>query len=242
MSRWSAFAIHLGISLLIIGGLAFGLFYLWYPPHLLGFAKADTLFGLAAGIDIIVGPLLTLLVYKAGKKSLKMDLTVIALLQLGFLSFGLWTIWTTRPVFIVAAFDRYELVFANEVNPDTLPKSRLPEYSRLPLFGPVVVGLRKAEGEDEFFEAVKYDSARHPLFYLTPGRAAELVLSNSRPAAELGEFARFFGASPMERVAQTFAGQAEARFVPFVSFRGDALLEVDAKTGLPLRYIDPDSL
>ena len=43
-------------------------------------------------IDVILGPLLTLLVYKQGKKTLLFDLTVIVLLQISALGYGLWTI------------------------------------------------------------------------------------------------------------------------------------------------------
>ncbi|WP_395788422.1 hypothetical protein [Aquimonas sp.] len=240
MSRWRAFAIHLAISLLIIGGLAFGLFYLWYPPHLLGFAKADTLFGLVAGIDIIVGPLLTLIVFKAGKKSLRFDLAVIALLQLLFLGGGLWTVWTSRPVFIVAAIDRYELVFANEVDAADLAKATLPQFQRLPMFGPVLVGLRKAEGQEEFFEALEGGpTSRRPQFYVELPAAAREVLARARTPGELQAFDSFFNPDRIERVAEALSASPEARLVPFMSVRGDMLLELDPETGLPRRYIDP---
>jgi hypothetical protein len=59
---------------------------------LLGFAGAEGLLLLMAGIDIVVGPLLTLIVFKAGKKGLKFDLALIALAQAAFLAYGVWTI------------------------------------------------------------------------------------------------------------------------------------------------------
>lgn len=39
-----------------------------------------------------------------------MDLTVIAVLQLGALSYGLWTVAEGRPAWLVFAVDRFELV------------------------------------------------------------------------------------------------------------------------------------
>lgn len=240
MSRWRAFVIHLGISLLIIGGLAFGLFYLWYPPHLLGFAKADKLFGLIAGIDIIIGPLLTLLVFKAGKKSLRMDLSVIVLLQLLFLGAGLWTVWTSRPVFIVAAFDRYELVFAHEIDAEDLAKVELPQFQQLPWFGPELVGLRKAETQLEFFEAVEgQPTSRRPHFYVDVGPAARDVLAQARRPSELQDFAAFFKPAEIEETAAAFSEVPDILFVPFVSGRQDVLVELDPESGLPRRYIDP---
>jgi hypothetical protein len=241
MSRWRAFAIHLGISLLVIGGLAFGLFYLWYPPHLLGFAKADRLFGLIAGIDVIIGPLLTLLVFKAGKKSLRMDLSVIVLLQLMFLGAGLWTVWTSRPVFIVAAFDRYELVFAHEIDAEDLTKAQLPQFQRLPWFGPELVGLRKAETQLEFFEAVegRQPTSRRPHFYVDVGPSARDVLALGRRPSEFQVFAAFFKPAEIERAAAAFSATPDALFVPFVSGRRNVLVELDPESGLPRRYVDP---
>ena len=77
MTRWRAGFIHLLISLLVVGSVAAYVIYFWYPIPLLPMAKADELLMMVGGIDLIVGPLLTLLVYKQGKKTLKMDLTVI---------------------------------------------------------------------------------------------------------------------------------------------------------------------
>ena len=48
-------------------------------------------------IDVIVGPLLSLLVYKEGKKTLKMDLSIIVLVQILAMSYGVYVIAQSRP-------------------------------------------------------------------------------------------------------------------------------------------------
>ncbi len=76
MSRWKAAGIHLSISILIglvVGALLFGV---WYPPPFFHAAGADMLVLLLVGVDVVLGPLLTLIVFKSGKRGLKFDLAL----------------------------------------------------------------------------------------------------------------------------------------------------------------------
>src|SRR4029078_12975478 len=110
MSRWKAAGIHLSISLLIgliVGALLFGV---WYPPPYFHAAGADQLVLLLVSVDIVLGPLLTLVVFKSGKWGLKFDLTLIAVMQTIALVYGLSVVLRSRPVFLVAAVDRFVLV------------------------------------------------------------------------------------------------------------------------------------
>lgn len=239
MTRWRAFALHLLISLGLIGTIAVGVFLLWYPPHLFGFAEAGTLFGLIAGIDIVVGPLLTLIVFKSGKKTLKFDLTVVALLQVGFLSFGLWTAWHSRPVFLVGAIDRFELVFANEVEAEELAKAEDPKYQRLPWFGAEQVVAQMPQDRELRQEALQLalqgrDIDKRPMFYASLESGAEGLLDRSSSPAEA--MARYPEAADELRQAQQ--SSPEPRVLPVFSSRGRALMLVDPQTAQPLRSIE----
>lgn len=101
MTRWSASALHLGISLVVGLGLALLTRLVWYPGPLFEVSGAVGLLTILVPVDIVLGPLLTLLVFKAGKPSLRFDLTVIALLQASALVYGAWTIAEVRPVYVV---------------------------------------------------------------------------------------------------------------------------------------------
>lgn len=48
-------------------------------------------------VDLVLGPGLTLIVFKPGKPSLKMDMTVILLIQLSALSWGVYNAWSVHP-------------------------------------------------------------------------------------------------------------------------------------------------
>lgn len=126
------FLVHLAISG-VIALISLAIVYLvWNPTPLHTATGITKIFLLMLGIDLVVGPLLTFIVYKKGKKTLKFDLTVIALLQLTALSYGLYHVYEGRPVWIAYNVDRFDLVRANEIDTRKLDQAK-PEY-RQPSF------------------------------------------------------------------------------------------------------------
>jgi hypothetical protein len=110
-----AAGIHLAVCA-VIAVLSIGLVYgLWYPAPLSAALGVSEIFLLLLAIDIALGPLLTLVVYKPYKSSLKFDLTVIGIVQLAALAYGLHTVGAGRPAYIVFTKDRFDLVQAYEV-------------------------------------------------------------------------------------------------------------------------------
>ena len=115
IKRLNFFLSHLLISF-FIALLVIGLvFFVWYPSPLATAVGVTQIFLMILVIDVIVGPILGLLVYKEGKKSLKFDLTVIILLQLSALFYGIYSIEQGRPAWIVFNVDRFELIRKNEI-------------------------------------------------------------------------------------------------------------------------------
>ena len=53
------------------------------------------------GVDLILGPTLTFIVFKSGKPGLKLDLTLIGILQAVCLTIGLSIVYLERPIFFV---------------------------------------------------------------------------------------------------------------------------------------------
>ena len=104
---------HFCISLFIASIVVGMVFFIWYPSPLAKAVNVTHIFLMMLMIDVIIGPVLGLLVYKDGKKTLKFDLTVIILIQLSALCYGVYTIAQGRPVWIVYSVDRFELVKNN---------------------------------------------------------------------------------------------------------------------------------
>ncbi len=102
-NRWQAFAVHIGISAIIFIVLAAVIIFVWYPGFLFQTDGGWQGIRLIAGVDFIIGPVLTLIVYKVGKPRLKMDLTLIGLLQVGCLAYGTWLVYEQRPLAVIYA-------------------------------------------------------------------------------------------------------------------------------------------
>lgn len=131
-----AFGLHLFISFFIAILAASLVFIFWYPNNLHKAVGVTDIFILLLVIDMILGPLLTLIVYKKGKRTLIMDLTVIAVLQLSALGYGLWTVAEGRPAWLVFGGQHFELVRKVDVKPHQLV--RQPSW-----FGPEWVSVQQ---------------------------------------------------------------------------------------------------
>lgn len=236
MSRWRAFAIHLFISVLIAGSVAAVLFLVWYPPKLLGFAGAEGLLFLMAGIDIVAGPLLTLIIFKPGKRGLKLDLALISIAQAAFLAYGVWTSWQSRPVFIVSVNGTLEVVFANNVLPDELAKAKDPQYSSLPWGRARLVGTKLTE-EQEFDAVFKAMAGRDIAM------RQELYAPYESSKRQLLDKAETYGAvievepKLADRLKQYQADWPTAKIVKVYSKRGMAYMLIDAETAEPIRAV-----
>ncbi len=95
-----AAAIHLIISAIVIALFFAIIFFVWFPNGLIYAGALDGL-QLVVLVDLVLGPLLTFVVFNRSKKSLKFDLSVIALIQLAALVYGGKTIYEERPVLAV---------------------------------------------------------------------------------------------------------------------------------------------
>ncbi len=136
-----AFGIHLVISLLIALVCSVLVFYVWNPYPLYLSTSIIKIFFLMLIIDLIVGPILTFIVYKKGKRTLIFDLIVIAALQLVALGYGLHTIFQGRPGWIVYNIDRFELIRVNDITTQHL-KGAKKKYQSPRLLGVTYVNAK----------------------------------------------------------------------------------------------------
>lgn len=186
-----AASIHLGLSLLVAafaGGLVFGL---WYPYPYRELAGGRELFFLVVSVDVICGPLLTLVLFnpKKPRAELWRDLGLVSLIQIAALFYGISAVWQARPLFLVQEIDRFKVIAAPEVDGralEALPESMKPKLLR----GPLVVAIRepkdKEEREQILFESVQggRDYAERPEFYvLYQGENALKSLKRAKPLA-----------------------------------------------------------
>lgn len=156
---------HLLISVFIASLVLLVVFKLWYPAPLAEAVGVTKIFLMMLIIDVIVGPILGFIVYKESKKTLKIDLTIIILIQVAALVYGLYSIEKGRPVYIVYNIDRFELVRKNEiVNNESLQIGNIglsPNYVAVKY--PEDIKLREKVMFDEVFGGVSL--SQRPEYY-----------------------------------------------------------------------------
>lgn len=185
MSRWKAAGVHLSINA-VVALLAAALIYgVWYPRPYSQAAGAGTLVLLLLGVDLVLGPMLTLVVFKVGKKGLKFDLAAIAIAQVCAFVYGLHVVAVARPAFVVGVIDRFVLVSANELDQADLDKASDPAFRRVPWTGPKLVGAQmpsdaKQRNEILFSGMKGKDIEKLPQYYVPYANIHQTLLAQAK--------------------------------------------------------------
>ena len=242
MSRWKAASIHLSISLaigLIVGALLFGV---WYPPPYFHAAGADELILLLVGIDIVLGPLMTLVVFRSGKRGLKFDLWTIGLVQATALVYGLSIVLQSRPVFLVGAIDRFTLVSAGDIDDAELAKGSQASFRSRSWTGARTVGAQmpasSAERSDMLFSSLAgKDLEMLPRYYVPYPDVAASLLKKARALDMIPNVDPEARATLESAVRGTGKDTSELVWLPVVALKHDLVMLMDARTGMPLRAV-----
>jgi hypothetical protein len=190
-SRFRACGIHFAVSLLIAGFAALLVFLVWYPYPYREISGGRDLFLLVIAVDVVMGPLLTLIIFnlKKPRRELRRDLAVIGLLQLAALVYGLWTMAVARPVHLVFEIDRFRVVHAIDVPADLL--SQAPTYMRnLPFTGPTLLSVREFRDSNESFDATMaalqgIAVGARPDLWQSYAKAKPLIAARVQPLTQL---------------------------------------------------------
>jgi hypothetical protein len=214
-----AAAIHLLGSVLVAVLAAVLVFGLWYPFPYRELAGGRELFILVVLVDIALGPLLTLVLFTPSKmpKELWRDLTIVVMIQLCALGYGVWTVWQARPLFLVAELDRFKVISRPALEKELI-KALPPSLQPHSFSGPITAAIREPKNSTEkdtvLFESIKggRDYGERPDFYVPyEGAAALKSLKRARPLEQ------FLQKYPLERTsAQEFANKAGLRLESLV--------------------------
>lgn len=191
--RIKAFSIHLLLSTCLALAVVCLVFFIWYPSPLHTAAGVTKIFLMLVAIDMVLGPCLTLLVYKQGKKTLAMDLLIICALQLGALLYGLHAVADGRPAWLVFTDDRFQLVRANEIDERKLDQAKI-EYRSPSWMGPQWVSVLEPERADErgdlLFESIfaGVDISQRPNLYQPLNIVEPAIQKAGKPVALLEKY------------------------------------------------------
>ena len=171
-AAFKAMCVHFGLSLLVAATIAWLVFTVWFPYPYRELAGGSELFMLVIAVDLVCGPLLTLVLYAPTKpkREILTDISLVVVIQLLALCYGVWTMWQVRPMYVVQEADRFTIMSRanlalNEV--DALPNELRPNY----FGGPVQVSLRdltvaETEKLNSEIKAGGHDAAEHPSLYV----------------------------------------------------------------------------
>lgn len=214
---------HLLISLCIALASAAVVFGLWYPTPYRQLLDVHHIFLLVLAVDVVCGPLLTL-VLASPKKSRRerwLDFSLVGAIQLAALAYGMHSVWAARPVALVFEVDRLVVVTANEVLQDGLPKA-LPEFRDLPFAGVLKAGTRKPANGAEMMRSLDLSLGGVPLaaqpdWWQPWADSLPAMRQRAKPLAEL--MARKPQAAPVLQDTARDAGHAAAElsYLPLVS-------------------------
>lgn len=141
---------HLIGSLVMGGVISVMVFGFWFPMPFRELSGGLTLFVLMLGVDIICGPMLSLLLLHPSKtrRALWIDIGLIALIQLSALGYGLYTLSYARPLAIVYEVDRFRVLSYADI--EESDRAILPGWVRpWGWAAPRVLGIRSARTSEE---------------------------------------------------------------------------------------------
>jgi len=245
MTRARAGLNHLWPSLLALAIFAGLVFLAWYPYPFRQFEQNGRFAMALVLAATLVGPALTWLVYKQGKRGLLFDLAVIILIQVAAFGWGARSLYQNRPYFMVFTVDRFEVLSEREVDPAAIADAR---FLDKPFSGPILLFANMPADPAAFQQLLrevmfegKPDLQFRPGFWSLYPERKERVLEKSRPLAELrNERADSTGA--IDRLVDRHGGNiAGLRFVPALIGDGQFAVILDAGTGevADMLLIDP---
>ncbi len=244
--RLRAALIHLSLSALMALMAASLVFLVWYPSPYGQISGGRELFGLLVVVDVIIGPLITLVIFNQSKtrRHLVMDFTVVGLLQLAALMYGLWSVFAARPVHLVFEYHRMAVVHAVDIEPEALAKAPA-ELQTLPLTGPTLLSLRPLGGADEQFDSIiktvgGIPQAAQPALWQPYDAARADILRESRPAAQLKERFPQYADTIDQAVARTGLPLDQLRTLPLLSRKTAWTVLIDAQTAQPVGFVALD--
>jgi hypothetical protein len=246
--RLKAAAVHLGASALVALLAAALIFGLWYPAPYGEMSGGRELFGILLGVDVMLGPLVTLIVFNVRKprRELRRDIAVVVLLQLAALAYGVWTVLLARPVHLVFEFDRLRVVHAIEVPAELLPPPD-PSIRVLPLTGPTALAVRPFRDVNEeatatFMALQGLPLAARPDLWQPYEQARERVLHAAQSLQVLrqrvppGQQAQIDAA-----VARCGRTEAQLRYLPVSTRKAFWTALLDAQTAQVCAFLPIDS-
>lgn len=247
MSRWKASFTHLLICVVVAIAVLSIMLFAWFPPPFFSAQGGKDLFYLIISIDIVLGPLITLIIFKHGKKGLKFDLAVIALLQLSALAYGIYSISKARPVYMVYSVDRFELINARDIAPGNLKQAKFEEFKSLPFTGPQLIAAQLPSDSEEKNQLVFSvleggpDISALPKYYVPYNNQKQNLINHLKPLSRIKSSARQANIDVNEIIRLAGIKEDKLGYLPIDTTKQDLTAIVNRDSGeiVDIIAVDP---
>jgi hypothetical protein len=242
VTRWRASGLHLVISVAVALVVLALLLLVWYPGPMFEAAGGRDLLLILIGVDVVAGPLITLIIFRAGKRGLKLDLAVIGAVQLAALLYGTHIMFLARPAFIVFVKDQFQVAIAVELEPGNLAKAKYLQFKRPPLTGPILAFAEMPTDPAERSKVVDaafvgLDMQHFPQYFVPyPDRAKE-VLETAWTIARMRKEEPLAAKVVDEYLARSGTKEADVRYLRLRARRAWLAVLIDAKTAAPVKML-----
>ena len=242
MSRWRAASIHLMISAGIAAGVLALMLGVWNGPTLFVAKGGAGLALIVIGVDVVMGPALTLAVFRSGKRGLKFDLAVIALLQLTALLYGCYVVSLARPAYIVFVKDQFQVATVAELDPKLLAEAKDPHYRRAPWSGPEwVYGEWPKDHEEQqnlmFSGLAGVDLQHFPKYYAPYEQGKEQILEKALPLPDVYKTDPEAAKVIDQWVASSGTDTQNLRYLRLRGRVAWVAVLIDARTAVPVKML-----
>lgn len=239
--------VHLLLTGLVAGSMAWLVFGLWFPWPLYELVGGRDLFLLVVGVDLVCGPLLTTVLWNPAKPrpELFWDLSLVAAVQIAALAYGMHTVAIARPVHIVFEVDRLRVVTASEIEAADLPFA-LEEFRRLPWTGPTLASIREAQNSQELLNSVDLsmggqEPSQRPGWWQAYALGLPQLFQRARSLEVLAAARPKQKQVLQDAVKASGLPEADLLWLPLTSARSlDWVVLLDKKSGLPRAYASID--
>lgn len=182
---------HFLLSVLVAALAAVLVFVIWFPYPYRELVGGRELFLLMVSVDVVCGPLLTLVLFNhlKSRRELALDLGLVICVQLAALGYGLHTVVQARPVYLAFEVDRFRAVTYADIQHEALK----PEKGGLHRIGwgrPQLIGVRAPVDSAEMLKSLDLslggiDPSVRPDWWVPYEVVKARVLSKARPVEEL---------------------------------------------------------
>jgi len=190
MSRYRAASLHFIASVFFLFIIFSFVHLVWYPGKLFMAASGGEIMLILLLVDMTIGPLITLVIFNVNKPSLKFDMATVLTFQILFVVYGVWVMFSARPVYMAFVDQRFQLVTANEISSADQKKAKNSEFRKLPLWGPITIGTELPDDkqivEDMLFTSLSgMGPQNYPEYFVKYDDIRQTVISAALSAEQV---------------------------------------------------------